>query len=135
MGWLRLVGSLKLQVSFGKEPYKRDYILQTRHIILRSLQVVATPYTLSSDDFGENVREIFESELYTEITCIESLYYRTFQYVCICIFIYIYVCICMYVYMCVYIYIVYVYIFKKKYTNTWRDNTPHAIGCIYYTYV
>ena len=24
MGWLRLVGSLKLQVSFAKEPYKRE---------------------------------------------------------------------------------------------------------------
>jgi len=24
MGWLRLVGSLKLQVSFAKEPYKKD---------------------------------------------------------------------------------------------------------------
>ena len=32
-GWLRLVGSLKLQVSFAKEPYKRDYILQKRPII------------------------------------------------------------------------------------------------------
>jgi len=30
MGWLRLVGSLKLQVSFAKEPYKRDDILQKR---------------------------------------------------------------------------------------------------------
>ena len=28
IGWLRLVGSLKLQVSFAKEPYKRDDILQ-----------------------------------------------------------------------------------------------------------
>jgi len=28
MGWLRLAGSLKLQVSFAKEPYKRDDILQ-----------------------------------------------------------------------------------------------------------
>jgi len=27
MGWLRLVGSLKLYVSFAKEPYKRDDIL------------------------------------------------------------------------------------------------------------
>jgi len=35
MGWLRLVGSLKLYVSFAKEPYKRDYILQKRPIILR----------------------------------------------------------------------------------------------------
>jgi len=30
MGWLRLVGSLKLQVSFAKEPYKRDVIVQKR---------------------------------------------------------------------------------------------------------
>jgi len=28
-----LVGSLKLSVSFAKEPYKRDYILQKRPII------------------------------------------------------------------------------------------------------
>ena len=46
MGWLRLVGSLKLQVSFAKEPYKRDDILQKRPIILRSLLNVATPYDL-----------------------------------------------------------------------------------------
>jgi len=44
MGWLRLVGSLKLWVSFVKEPYKRDYVLQKRPIILRSLIIVATPY-------------------------------------------------------------------------------------------
>ena len=30
MGWLRLVGFLKSVVSFAKEPYKRDDILQTR---------------------------------------------------------------------------------------------------------
>jgi len=33
MGWLRLVGSLKLQVSFAKVPYKGDYILQKIPII------------------------------------------------------------------------------------------------------
>jgi len=44
MGWLRLVGSFKLQVSFAKEPYKRDDILQNRLIILISLLIVATPY-------------------------------------------------------------------------------------------
>jgi len=37
MGWLRCVGSLKLQFSFAKEPYKRDDILQKRLTILRSL--------------------------------------------------------------------------------------------------
>jgi len=45
MGWLRLVDSLKLWVSFTKEPYKRDDILQKRPIILRSLLIVATPYS------------------------------------------------------------------------------------------
>jgi len=44
MAWLRLAGSLKLQVSFAKEPYKRDNILQKRPIILRSLLIVATPH-------------------------------------------------------------------------------------------
>ena len=33
-----------LQVSFAKVPYKRDYILQKRPIILRSLLIEATPY-------------------------------------------------------------------------------------------
>ena len=41
---LRLVGSLKLYVSFAKEPYKRDDILAKKSITLRSLLIVATPY-------------------------------------------------------------------------------------------
>jgi len=44
MGWLRLVGSMKLYVSFAKEPYKRDDILQERSIIFPILLTVATPY-------------------------------------------------------------------------------------------
>jgi len=43
VGWLRLVGSLKLYVSFAKEPHKKDEIVQKRPIILRSLLIVATP--------------------------------------------------------------------------------------------
>jgi len=43
MGWLRWVGSIKLLVSFAKEPYKREYILQKRPIISRSLLIVAPP--------------------------------------------------------------------------------------------
>jgi len=46
MGWLRLVGSLKLQVSFADEPYKRDYILQKKYLILRSLLIVANPQSI-----------------------------------------------------------------------------------------
>jgi len=33
MGWLWLVESIKLQVSFAKEPYKTDNILPKRRII------------------------------------------------------------------------------------------------------
>jgi len=33
MGWLWLVGSIKSEVSFAKEPYKRDNILQKRPIL------------------------------------------------------------------------------------------------------
>jgi len=53
MGWLRLVGSFKLLVSFAKEPYKRDYILRKRPMILRTLLIVATPYSLGATDFEQ----------------------------------------------------------------------------------
>jgi len=44
MGWLRLVGSIKLYVSYAQ--YSRFYkaLLQRRPIILRSLLIAATPY-------------------------------------------------------------------------------------------
>ena len=41
--WLRLVGSLKTQVSFAKEPNKMYHILQQRPVFWRSLQIIATP--------------------------------------------------------------------------------------------
>jgi len=44
MGWLRLVGSIKLKVSLVKEPHKRDDILQKRPKNLSILLTVATPY-------------------------------------------------------------------------------------------
>ena len=44
MGWLRLVGCLKIQVSFAKEPYKRDHYSAKRHVFLSILLIVATPY-------------------------------------------------------------------------------------------
>jgi len=57
MGWLRLVGSFKLQFSFAKEPYKRDYLLQKRPIILRSLLIVATSHVFVVVSFvGKSLR-------------------------------------------------------------------------------
>jgi len=44
IGWLWLVGSIKLYVSFEKESYKRLDILRKRPIFLSILLTVATPY-------------------------------------------------------------------------------------------
>jgi len=44
MGWLRLIGSFKLQVSFAEYRLFYRSLLQKRTIILRSLLIVATPY-------------------------------------------------------------------------------------------
>ena len=44
MGWLRLVGSLKWQVSFAEYSLFYRALLQKRPTILRSLLIVATPY-------------------------------------------------------------------------------------------
>ena len=44
MGWLRLVGSFKLQGSFAEYRLFYGALLQTRLIILRCVLIVATPY-------------------------------------------------------------------------------------------
>jgi len=44
MGWLRLVGSIKFQVSFAEYHLFDRALLQKRPVILRSLLIVATPY-------------------------------------------------------------------------------------------
>jgi len=46
MGWLRLVGSLKLQVSFAEYSLFYRALLQKRPRILRSLLIIATLYRI-----------------------------------------------------------------------------------------
>jgi len=50
MGWLRLVGSLKSQVSFAEYSLFYRALLQKRPIILRSLLIIATPYAYRMQD-------------------------------------------------------------------------------------
>jgi len=52
MGWLRLLGSFEIQVSFAKEPFKTDYILQKRPTILRSLLIIDTQYLFLTPVWG-----------------------------------------------------------------------------------
>ena len=44
IGWLRLVGSLRLYVSFAEYRLFYGALLQMRSIIVRSLLIVAIPY-------------------------------------------------------------------------------------------
>jgi len=46
MGWLRLLGSFKLQVSFVEYSLFYKALLQKRPVILRSLLIVAIPYDI-----------------------------------------------------------------------------------------
>jgi len=48
MVWLRLVGSLRLQVSFAEHRLFYRALLQKKPIILRSLLIVAAPYLCSA---------------------------------------------------------------------------------------
>jgi len=59
MEWLRLAGSFKSYVSFAKEPYKRDCILQKGPMILRSLLICAA-FTLIKTDVILNAKKISE---------------------------------------------------------------------------
>jgi hypothetical protein len=81
MGWLRLVGSLKLQVYFAKEPYQRDDILQKRPVILRSLLIVATPYALGKQQRKKSVCVRQRERAIRETMCVR-----------VCVRVYVFVC-------------------------------------------
>jgi len=108
MGWLRLVGSLKLYVSFAKEPYKWDYILQKKPIISRSLPIVATPYRVRHLCQGRNKGEkkcTLKECMYSRQRCTSRMsgVHTFFQgaffspFVSPLIFLRVYIYICMYV--------------------------------------
>ena len=107
MGCLRLVGSLKLQVSFAKEPYKNDHIMQKRPIILRSLLIVATTYRKSPPvPFGTYANMPVSETLWWDAgsknpsttsasdpspPTATTIYIYTHINKCVCIYIYIYI--------------------------------------------
>jgi len=95
MGWLRSVGSIE-QVSFAKEPYQRDNILQKRLIILLTvaLLTVAAPYTYGCNtdaslcDDGCNTDPSWCQgwmHLYTYVlTDVYTYEYIRHMYTCVC---------------------------------------------------
>ena len=68
MGWLRLVGSLKLYVSFAKYSLFYRALLQKRPVILRSLLIVATPYLFTEIVFLRQLR-FYISYIIVYVSC------------------------------------------------------------------
>ena len=65
MGWLQFVGTIKLEVSFAKEPYKRDDILPKRPKHLSILMTVS-PHTCTfvlSMSYFQHLTTIFLSKI------------------------------------------------------------------------
>ena len=81
MGWLRSVGSIKLQVSFAEYRLFYRALLQKRPIIESILLTVATPYSLSR-----------KNDIY--FFCFVTIMY-------ICVFLCVFVCVCVCVCSCV----------------------------------
>ena len=77
MGWLRVVDSLKLYVSFAKEPYKRDDILQKRPEILRSLLIEATPCIWRDEYTRPNVSLYIYVNIYEKTNTSEQMTHKT----------------------------------------------------------
>jgi len=115
--WLRLVGSLKLQVSFAKEPYKRDYILRTRPVTLRSLLIcLRTPPSPG----------LFHPYVYIYNICI-----YIYLYIYIYVHIYTYIRIYMHIFMCIHLYVCTgLYMFKCMCVHTLYVNV-YVRKCIY----
>jgi len=88
IGWQRLVGSLKLQVSLAKESYKRDDFLPRRPVILRSLLIVATPYAYMPH--LAHIDRALSDMCARDMTCVYILYHKATKLqdmnTCVCIF-------------------------------------------------
>jgi len=82
-GVLCLVGSIKLYVSFAKEPYKRDNILQKRPVILSILLTEATPYFLVDEHNNVHICILFH--LGTKIGDLNTCTVIHIIHVCVCI--------------------------------------------------
>jgi len=81
MGWLRLVGSLKLYVSFAEYHLFYRAFLRKRPIILRSLLIVATPYAYSVVALKCTTQKQYTRKYYVRV-CI-CAYMSIYIHVCV----------------------------------------------------
>ena len=119
MGWLRLVGSLKLYVSFVEYCLFYRSVLQKRPVILRSLlyEVTLYLYHLNHIYTHDYVRVCMAYEfvfyIYIHI-CAYVYYVHICTRVCVCVCVCVGVCVCLCVCVCVCVCVcccVYIYIY------------------------
>ena len=92
MGWLHVVGSLK--VSFAEYRLFYRALLQKRPMILKSLLIVATPYMFATKELQDGLQRMCAHNAKVHI-CMQYIY----------IYLYIYAYIYMHVHMCISIYL------------------------------
>ena len=73
MGWLWLVGSFKLHVSFAEYSLVYRARLQKRPVILRSLRIVATPYLSSAMPYFAEYSLFYRALLQKSLTILRGL--------------------------------------------------------------
>jgi len=86
MGWLQLVGSLKLHVSFAEYSLFYRALLQQRPMILRSLLVVATAYHVIHEWITPHIwmRDVTHTHKHTEdLPKWREIVASPFSYVCV----------------------------------------------------
>jgi len=103
MGWLRLVGSIKLQVSFAEYSLFYRALLQKRPIIWSILLTVATPYQLIVP--GCRLAVVNSLYLCTHISMPIRMHVCVNVHPCVCVRerVCVCVCVCVCVFECVYV--------------------------------
>ena len=91
MGWLRLVGSLKLQVSFAE--YRLFYRFLVRSLLVTKVLVAATPYTKYEECVFACVCAHARVEIHSSRKTGSQPIYMNI-YVCVCVYVRVCVCVC-----------------------------------------
>ena len=108
----------KNKVSFAKELYKRDYILQKRPVFVRSQLLIATPY-----EYLYSAIQMYAGHTHTKIYM--KIYMETCMNICMYVSTYVYI----YVFACAnlrFLDVVYIHCNSRQHTATHCNTLQHT---------